>query len=91
MAWLKVQFGAVTVKHFHCDCGGKYLSKEFVSYPESQGTEHKLMIHDMPEENGVSECLNRVVLEKTHAMFHASGLPKFLWAEAVHHTIWLKN
>ena len=41
--------------------------------------------------NGVVECLNRTILEKIRAMLHASGQPKFLWGEAVHHAVWLKN
>ena len=48
-------------------------------------------MHDTPEENGVSERLNGVILQRIHMILHASGLPKFLWGEAVRHVIWLKN
>ena len=55
------------------------------------GTRQKLTVHDTPEHNGVAECLNRTILEKICAMLHAGGQPKFLWGEAVHHAVWLKN
>ncbi len=79
------------IKRLHSNRGGKYLSKEFVNHLEKRGTESKLTVHDTPEENGVSERLNGVLLEKTQAMFHASSLPNFLWGEAVCHAVWLRN
>ena len=39
----------------------------------------------------VSIGLPSTALEQTRAFLHASGLPKFLWGEAVSHVIWLKN
>ena len=47
--------------------------------------------HDTPAYNGVAERLNCVLLECTHVFLHSSALPKFLWGEAVKHTVWLKN
>jgi hypothetical protein len=41
--------------------------------------------------NGPAEWFNRTCVEKVHAMLHASGLPKFLWAEAVKHANYLRN
>ena len=32
-----------------------------------------------------------MILERVHALLHASGLPKYLWGEAARHVIWLKN
>ena len=57
----------------------------------SQGTTQKLTTHDTPECNGVSECLNQMLLERTHALLHLSKLPKNLWGEAINHAVWLKN
>jgi hypothetical protein len=51
----------------------------------------KLTVHDTPEQNGVAEVLNCIGLERTRAILHASGLPKFLWGEALRHVVWLKN
>lgn len=48
-------------------------------------------MHDTPQHNGVAECRNRTIIERTRALLHASHLPKLLWAEAVAHVVWLMN
>jgi len=44
-----------------------------------------------PEENQVKEHLNYTLLEHECVMLLAANLPKFLYAEAVQHAMWLKN
>jgi hypothetical protein len=39
----------------------------------------------------VAEVFNRIGIEQVRAILHASGLPKRLWGEALHHVVWLKN
>ena len=75
----------------HSDCGGEYLSDAFIKHLAKQGTVHKLTVHDTPEQNGVAEVFNHIALERVCAILHGSGLPKFLWGEAVRHMVWLKN
>ena len=70
---------------------GEYLSDEFSVHLKLAGTIRKLTMHDTPKHNGVSKRLNRTIMEKVRAMLHKSGMPKFLWAEAVVHTVYLKN
>ena len=89
-AWLSTQQNA-KVKCLRSDRGGEYLSDEFSAYLKAAGTIRKLTVHDTPEHNDVSERLNRTIMENVRAMLHDSGLPKFLWAEAVAHAIYLKN
>ena len=48
-------------------------------------------MHNMPEENGVTEQLNRTLLEHARAMLLTAQLPKNLWPETIHHAVWLKN
>jgi hypothetical protein len=86
----ETQHGA-HVKVLHSDHGGEYTGKAFVMHLKTRGTRQKLTVHDTPEHNGVAECLNHTILEKVRAMLHSSGQPKFLWAEAARHTVWLKN
>ena len=62
-----------------------------MAHLQAQGTERRLTTHDTPEHNGVAEALNHRILECVCAMLHQSGLPKFLWGEAVLHANWLKN
>ena len=90
-AWAKTQIGVRVIKHLRSDRGGEYLDGEFSNHLANNGTTRILTTHDTPEYNGVSERLNRTLLERTRAFLHASGLPKFLWGEAIHHAVWLKN
>ena len=89
-AWLLNQYGA-KIKCLRSDRGGEYLSDEFSDHLKAAGTVRKLVVHDTPEHNGVAERLNRTIIEKVRAMLHDSGLPKFLWAEATTHAVYLKN
>ena len=49
------------------------------------------MVHNTPSQNGVAECCNCTIVERIHALLHASGLPQFLWGEAARHVVWLMN
>ena len=51
----------------------------------------KLSVYDTHQDAGVSERQNRMIAECIHALFHASGLPKYLWGEAACHIVWLFN
>ncbi|PPQ83602.1 hypothetical protein CVT26_001384 [Gymnopilus dilepis] len=89
-AWVDTQLGA-KVKVLHSDRGGEYMGKEFTLYLNSKGTAQKLNVHDTPQHLGVAERRNRTIVERTRALLHASGLPKFLWGEGVRHVVWLMN
>jgi hypothetical protein len=89
-AWTNTQLDH-RIKVLHTDCGGEYLSSNFVSHLAKQGTVHKLTVHDTPKENGVAEVFNHIGIEQVRAILHASGLPKRLWGEALCHMVWLKK
>ena len=89
-AWCATQFDA-RIRTLRTDRGGEYMSNDFDDHLGKRGTLRIAAPHDTPEYNGVSERLNRTVLERTRAVLHASGLPKFLWGEAAVHIVWLKN
>ena len=56
-----------------------------------RGTKHELTLHDSPQQNGVAEHGMRTCAEHTRALLLASGLPRFLWEEAMKHATWLQN
>jgi hypothetical protein len=62
-----------------------------MAHLKSKGTVQSLTVHDTPEENGVSERLNPMLLEHVRAMHLTAGLSKFLWMESIQHAVWLKN
>ena len=89
-AWLMNQYNA-RIKCLRSDRGGEYLSNKFSAHLKEKGTVKKLAVHNTPEHNGVAEHLNQTLINKVQAMLHNSGLPKFLWAEAMAHAVYLKN
>ncbi len=89
-AEIETQHG-VKIKILHSDRGGEYLSDAFTQHLKKRGTKQKLTVHDTPQHNGLAECRNRTILERVRAVLHASGLPRFLWAEAARHIVWLMN
>jgi len=90
VAWAQTQHG-VCIKHLCSDCGGEYTSGAFSWFLKEQGTEHCLTTHNTLQHNSIAESLNHRLVERVHALLHQSGLPKMLWAEALHFTVWVKN
>jgi hypothetical protein len=44
-----------------------------------------------PSQNGVTECMNRMLEELARAMWLAADLPTFLWEQAVAHAAYVRN
>jgi hypothetical protein len=63
------------IKVLNSDRGGEYLNTAFNTHQEAR----------------VAERRNRTIAEHMCMLLHASGLPKYLWAEAVRHVVWLLN
>jgi transposase InsO family protein len=79
------------LKKLCVDEGGEFLSKEFKKYLLDNGIQLEITAPHSPSQNGIAECLNRTLVEHTHAMIHQNGLPYLLWKEAVAYTTYLKN
>ena len=73
------------------DRGGEYVGKEFKRYLRSQQIEHEETIANTPEQNGVSERLDRTLMEKARPMVAHAALSKRYWAEAVSMACYIKN
>ena len=71
------------VKKLRTDNGGEYTSTEFESYLKKDGIEHQYTIPKTPEQNGVSQRMNRTLVETVRSMFADSRLPHRFWAEAL--------
>ena len=91
VAWVQTRHG-VHVKRLRCDRGGKLpAGHELTKYLREQGTERRLTMVDAPQHNGLAVLLNHWLYGRIRAMLHQANLPKTLWAEAAHFTVWLKN
>ncbi len=73
------------------DNGGEYLSTEFVNYLKSKGIQHELTVPNAPEQNGVSERINRTLMESARSMLSHAGLQNNFWAEAVATAAYVRN
>ena len=71
------------------DRGGEYISMEINHHLKKAGTIHHLTVHGSPQSNGTAERGNRMHVERARSMIIAAGLPKFLWAEAICHSVWI--
>ena len=40
---------------------------------------------------GIAECANHTLSDGARARLDESKLPKYLWAEAVNHHVWIRN
>ena len=62
-----------------------------INHQDQKGTQQELTVHDSPPQNNVAERGMRTRAERAHALLLSSGLPRFLWEEAMKHTTWLQD
>lgn len=67
--------------------GGEYPSKDF----SKNGIEHNLTVLYSPIQNGVSECVNRNLLELVRSDLHSKSLAKKFWNEALNNDVYVHN
>ena len=79
------------IKAFQTDGGGEYISNEFKQFLKDYGIVHRITVRDSPEQNGVSERLNRTLGNMVRCLLIQSGLPKSFWAEAMATACYLRN
>nr|GFA46834.1 hypothetical protein [Tanacetum cinerariifolium] len=73
------------------DHGGEFNSQAFVKYCQGEGIQRQTTAPYTPQQNGVVERRNQTVVEMTRLMLKSMNLPDSLWAEAVHHAVYLLN
>ena len=79
------------VQRVRSDNGGEYLSGLSSSWFKQVGIKHETTVPYTPEQNGVSERLNRTLLDKIRSFLSETGLPKPIWGEAISTMVYLKN
>lgn len=65
--------------------------EQLADFLQHNGIIHETTVPHTPEQNGVSECVNRTLIEKTRCLPQASGLSKQFWGGAITTAIYLKN
>jgi transposase InsO family protein len=65
------------------DRGGEFTSKEFMEYCAADGVHRQLVAPYSPQQNGIVEHQNAMVVGTTRSLLKAKGLPAWFWGEAV--------
>ena len=81
----------INVKALRSDRGGEYLSDEFRCYLKECGIKSESTAAYSPQQNGVSERLNRTLVEAVRSMLSHAGLSNSYWAEAIATATYLRN
>jgi hypothetical protein len=89
-AYIETQTGN-RIKVCRSDRGGEFQSNDMMNHQDNKGTVREFTVHNSPLQNGVAECGMRTRAERARALLIASGLPRFLWEEAMNHSTWLQN
>ena len=79
------------LKILRTDNGGEYCSDKFNKYLISEGVRHEKTVPKTPEQNGVSERMNRTLVEMIRSMLSNAELPHSFWAEALNTATYLRN
>jgi transposase InsO family protein len=79
------------IKILRSDNGGEYTSKEFVNFCKDVGIKRELTTPYNPQQNGVAERKNRMIMEAVKTMIHDQDLPMCLWAEAAMTAVYVQN
>lgn len=73
------------------DNSGEYVSQEFKDFCAVEGIKRELTTPHNPQQNGVAERKNRMIVGAAWAMLHDQGLPLHLWTEASNTSVYLQN
>lgn len=79
------------VSRIRSDNGGEFSSKDFNTFCQIKGIRQEFTAAYTPQQNGLSERLNRTLLDKVRTMFADTNLPRHLWGEAIRCAAYLLN
>ncbi|WZZ72276.1 hypothetical protein YC2023_083646 [Brassica napus] len=79
------------VKCLRTDNGLEFCNKQFDDYCKKARIKRHITCTYTPQQNGVSERMNRTIMDKVRCMLAESGLDQSFWAEAASTAIYLIN
>ena len=96
LKWVKLE--GYKVEKLNSDSGGEYTASEnakvisdFQKLSEEWGVKQSFTCAHTPEQNGVSERLNRTLVEAGRSLLIQAGAGAELWSLAVAHAVFIKN
>ncbi|KAH9762156.1 hypothetical protein KPL70_000706 [Citrus sinensis] len=79
------------VKKLRTDNGLEFCNQEFNSYCADHGIARHRTVRLTPQQNGLAERMNRILMDRVRSMMIQSQLPKGLWAETLLTASYLVN
>lgn len=79
------------IKALRTDNGGEFCSSLFEKFLSEHGIIHQKTNPYTPQKNGMSERMNRTLVEKARCLLFDAGLKEHFWAEAVNTAVYLRN
>ena len=80
---------AEELKILRTDNGGEYVSNEFKSYLQEHDIRNQLTVSYTPQQNRVTERINRTLMDCVRSMLRKSSLDKKFWAEALETAVYI--
>ncbi|GJV71179.1 putative ribonuclease H-like domain-containing protein [Tanacetum coccineum] len=79
------------VKIIRCDIGTEFKNRIMNEFCEMKGIRREFSVTRTPQQNGVAESKNRILIEAARTMLANSKLPTTFWAEAVNTACYVQN
>ncbi|KAL1455732.1 hypothetical protein WDU94_009805 [Cyamophila willieti] len=87
---IEAQHGTRVFK-IRCDNGGEFLNKTLLNFTTQKGILLQTTVPYTSQQNGVSERMNRTLMDKARCMISDSDLSKEMWGYAVLSAAYLLN
>jgi hypothetical protein len=81
----------VKLRAFRTDRGGEFNSLEFVTFYEEAGIRRNTTSPYSPQQDGIVEKRNQMVVEMARSLMKSMGLPATFWAKAVKTAVHILN
>ncbi|GBP23617.1 Retrovirus-related Pol polyprotein from transposon TNT 1-94 [Eumeta japonica] len=79
------------IKVLRSDNALEFCSKEFKNFLKQKGIVHQKSNPYTPQQNGLSERMNRTIIEKARCFLFDANMKKEFWAEETNTAVYLQN
>jgi hypothetical protein len=79
------------VKSLRSDNGGEYISNKIKEFCNREEIQRELIVPHNPQQYGVAEGKNKMIVGEARAMLHDQGLLMHLWVEACDIAVYVQN
>jgi hypothetical protein len=79
------------LKALRTDRGGEFNSGAFVVFCSEHGIKHNTTMPYSPQQNGVVEWRNQMIVEMARCLLKSMGVPPRFWGEAVKTAVYILN